>query len=780
MAIKYGLSLDVTVAVNNYLMSDASVIWDATVNAAYNNDIAGIGRDDLSALNQKQSKSVNADAIVTIGLGSIDVTNEANANTFAADKNFLIWGNDNASIALQDTEIPATATADYRLGREWKVAETGSVSNLTVRFFTGVLPTTVSNIELFVDTDGDGDFTNATVIPGGVLTGDVVTFTGIDLNDDDVFTIGYSLPSPGGVFSAETNGIAYKHYDAFTADLSVGINGNLIGTGYVANFTNVDDVFLNERADQFAMEYTTQLQIDVAGNYTFRSNGLDDTQAMWLDGNLVLNWVTTGVNTVTTAAIPLTVGRHTIVIRFSEIAGGQTLNMTYSGPSTGGFIAIPDNKLFVPAQLGLWLKANAGVTAGGDATTPTVWGDQSANGNNVTTTEGTPLYYNTTQSEMLNFNPSINFQNDAMTSADNTKGLAFDKQSRTVFAVATSSTNTGSNYIFSQGRDAVTSAHFGIRNNGSSLDLIGWANDINSPGYWTVNQPEIVTGLYENFNINGTNNATLYGKGESLVQGNKNWRTLLNDNYDFSIGDLVDNNESFNGHITEVIYYPWNLSTLERSKVQSYLAIKYGITLDQTVATDYIASDATVIWNATTNAAYNNDIAGIGTDEISALTQKQTKSVNTDAIVTIGLGSIDATNAANANTFTADKNFLVWGNDNVSTAVVNTGIPSSFSEKIIRNWLVNETGAVGNTLVQIPNSAVAGFTNTTALQLFVADDAGFTTNLVAIPLVQNGANWEATVDFNGVKYFTFGIVASGDFMRHGKTFQGGTEQPMKF
>jgi len=215
-------------------------------------------------------------------------------------------------------------------------------------------------------------------------------------------------------------------------------------------------------------------------------------------------------------------------------------------------------------------------------------------------------------------------------------------------------------------------------------------------------------------------------------------------------------------------------------RIESYLAIKYGITLDQGTPTNYLASDASVIWDATANATYSNDIAGIGQDVLSALTQKQSKSVNTGAIVTIGLGSIDATNAANANIFAADKDFLVWGNDNVSTAVVNTGIPSVFSEKIIRNWLVNETGAVSNTLVQIPNSAVAGFTNTTALQLFVADDAGFTTNLIAIPLVQNGANWEATVDFNGVKYFTFGIVASGDFMRHGKTFQGGTEQPMKF
>jgi hypothetical protein len=45
------------------------VIWDKTANSGYNNDIAGIGRDDNSVLAQKQSISVNNNESVTIGPG---------------------------------------------------------------------------------------------------------------------------------------------------------------------------------------------------------------------------------------------------------------------------------------------------------------------------------------------------------------------------------------------------------------------------------------------------------------------------------------------------------------------------------------------------------------------------------------------------------------------------------------------------------------------------------------------------------------------------------------
>jgi hypothetical protein len=105
------------------------------------------------------------------------------------------------------------------------------------------------------------------------------------------------------------------------------------------------------------------------------------------------------------------------------------------------------------------------------------------------------------------------------------------------------------------------------------------------------------------------------------------------------------------------------LTPLEQQKVDSYLAIKYGITLSGGTM-NYLASDSTILWNASTNSAYKNNITVIGRDDASALSQKQSKSVNPNAgeyLVTIGNGNIIATtNSGNSNSFSVDRSFLAF------------------------------------------------------------------------------------------------------------------------
>ncbi|MDO5978125.1 beta strand repeat-containing protein [Flavivirga spongiicola] len=613
LALKFGITLDQTTA-RNYVASDASVVWNATTNSLYNNDIAGIGKDDLTALNQKQSKSINEDAMVTIGLGGIAATNIANVNTFTTNKDYLIWGNDNASIDLQTTELPASAGALQRIGREWKVQENGSVNNQTIAFSNIGISPLAYNFELFVDTDGDGDFTNATVI-GGVESGGVITFSGVDLNNNDLFTLGFTQPSPGGV-------------------------------------TN---------------------------------------------------------------------------------------------------------------SLSAWFEANQGATTA-------LWEDQSGNNRDAA---GRSLAGGPTGT-MINFNPSMSFVGASINEAYDISGLGLGLFTNGNFSNAAFSVGSGTGGAWLSSGAVGTDRSMFLRNSptSTSFDLY---NRGFSPGGAST-ETRMMSVAY----ASGTSTRSI--SLNSMAPSTNSSATLNFLPGQAIIGhDLSSGTNRYNGDLPEVIFHKdVDLTAIETLRIESYLAIKYGLTLDQSSLTNYLASDASVIWDATTNSLYNYDIAGIGRDDLSGLTQKQSKSVNTDAIVTIGLGGIAATNIANANTFTTNKDFLVWGNDNASTAVVNSGIPSAFSEKTARNWLVNETGAVGSTLIQIPNSAVAGFSSTTELMLFVADDSGFTTNVVTVPLVQNGANWEVIYDFDGTKYFTFGIVAPSDFMRHGKNFQNGVEQKMKF
>ena len=50
-----------------------------------------------------------------------------------------------------------------------------------------------------------------------------------------------------------------------------------------------------------------------------------------------------------------------------------------------------------------------------------------------------------------------------------------------------------------------------------------------------------------------------------------------------------------------------------------------------------------------------------------------------------------ATNAANTTSLGVDKSALVWGNDGGSVAVETSELHSSFSQRLGREWLVQET-----------------------------------------------------------------------------------------
>ena len=77
---------------------------------------------------------------------------------------------------------------------------------------------------------------------------------------------------------------------------------------------------------------------------------------------------------------------------------------------------------------------------------------------------------------------------------------------------------------------------------------------------------------------------------------------------------------------------------------------------------------------------------------VQGLLQKQSKSVNADNLVTIGVGGIAATNAANTGTL-PDGAYEVWGNDNGAASFVSPYTPSSFTpthsyNRLLRTWKV--------------------------------------------------------------------------------------------
>lgn len=254
LAIKYGITRGGntnTGAAYNYLSSASTTIWDKTTNSGFNNDIAGIGRDDASALFQKQSISVNNNEPVTVGLVAIASSNATNANSFSSDQSFLVWGNN--GLANQITTNPSCfanlpAGIYGHIERVWKGQVTNFAQNVTVGFETSMLVayTPVSNLRLLVDNDGV-DWTNATIYSGAVINGSRVEFPSISITSAQPFftlaSISPVTPLPVELlwFDARSNDNRYvevsweteteQNSDYFTVEKS----GNAIDWEYLEN-----------------------------------------------------------------------------------------------------------------------------------------------------------------------------------------------------------------------------------------------------------------------------------------------------------------------------------------------------------------------------------------------------------------------------------------------------------------------------------------------------------------------------------------------------------------
>lgn len=134
--------------------------------------------------------------------------------------------------------------------------------------------------------------------------------------------------------------------------------------------------------------------------------------------------------------------------------------------------------------------------------------------------------------------------------------------------------------------------------------------------------------------------------------------------------------------LLEFIYIPDVINSLDREKTQTYLSLKYGISLYNSY---YISSVNDTIWSPKENKGFESRVTGIGRDDNYGLYQRKSiNSISKDII--IGVDSISIID---------NNNFLLWSDNDKSTFLKNT----SSSQKvgvIDRKWKVNLFGAKDN------------------------------------------------------------------------------------
>jgi hypothetical protein len=166
--------------VDNYLaakynLTTTSDLYSYDAPGTYENEVAGIGKDDNSNFHDDAQGS----AIVRIN------------NPSSLDNgDYLLWGHDNANRTLDTVDIPMGI--DNRMNRVWRIQETGDVGTVTVHFDLGAF-TVGSSSDLFLLITSDGSFVNASQTAVSSYAGTVATFENIDLTNGDYFTAASSV-----------------------------------------------------------------------------------------------------------------------------------------------------------------------------------------------------------------------------------------------------------------------------------------------------------------------------------------------------------------------------------------------------------------------------------------------------------------------------------------------------------------------------------------------------------------------------------------------------------
>uniref|UniRef100_UPI000554B372 beta strand repeat-containing protein n=1 Tax=Chryseobacterium hispalense TaxID=1453492 RepID=UPI000554B372 len=404
-----------------------------------------------------------------------------------------------------------------------------------------------------------------------------------------------------------------------------------------------------------------------------------------------------------------------------------------------------------------WHKADAGVTT---ATGVSAWVDQSlATTISQATAANQPAY--NTSTNLINFNPSISFDGSNDNLTNSVPGLPQGTAASTFYFVDKPSAANTSRYAFAYGATS-GAASFQAGPAGTFTTKQGGGSAFASQtSAYTVNIPSITRTGY-----NGTR-AYLSHNAATEITGSAYTQTVSTDN--FAIGSRSDGAANFfTGDIPEVITYGAISSASELIRIESYLAVKYGITKTG----NYQNSSSSVIWDATANAGYNNNIAGISRDNLSGLNQKQSQSQNSGLQPVIGNVNIAATNAANTNNFSADLSSLLWGSDTGSTSFATSFVFGGLNNRMTRIWKVQETGTVGNVKVAIPASQVSP--SISPLNVVVSSDAIFdgsdARTAMTLETLGGVQYYTATVDFTSGQYFTFaGFVTAPGGVSNGLT-----------
>lgn len=433
---------------------------------------------------------------------------------------------------------------------------------------------------------------------------------------------------------------------------------------------------------------------------------------------------------------------------------------TVTSPAgTRSIIACPAYPGAGSTNIKMWLKSNSGVT-GSPAVTQ--WNDNSGAGvtGNFIVQPGAPAQSSPTLvNNAINYNPYVSFNGGTNSMASNnsfTGNSLYDANNNTMFMVHNLKggivywkweTAGVGNYRVGYERNA-NSVRFDFVNDGAGQNSVSSTNVLNKDVMVTTTTDPTNSVVRINGNVDAVKNISAAG---SFSSGAATRRMCIGNN------DLATNNLPAQIDYAEIISFNAKLSATQINMVESYLAIKFGITLGNNqgagACITYRNSSGIPVWSNQTG--YHNNVTGIGRDDVSTLDQRMSRGIlslnATLDLVTIVNGTFAAPVA-----FTTSPSTLIIGHDATTPQTV-WGDPS-FSDypaalgtnaaRIKRVWKAQATNFTQSVSIGFESSMLIAWLPVSNLRLLVDDDGNFANGGTTIysGAVLNGSR----IEFSGI------------------------------
>ncbi|MDG1476444.1 MAG: GEVED domain-containing protein, partial [Vicingaceae bacterium] len=457
------------------------------------------------------------------------------------------------------------------------------------------------------------------------------------------------------------------------------------------------------------------------------------------------------------------------VIPVVENPGGNRPIVSWGAVSPGG----------VSNNVTAWFDASNGTSTITDGAAMGTWSNSVTNvGVPSITSAGTarPRY----QTNEINFNPVIEFDgvNDYL---DQTSTLGSD-----LFGV-------GGNTIFMMHRFRSGLVYFKWEQGPTSSPRVGFERSAGkvrfdfpndngaSQAVGTINFSgvgEIVTAHHESnlstLRVNGAQDITKTTSGT--------FNNTTNEQFVIAANDFGNPLGFCNMDYAELIIYNAGISVSDMRKVESYMSVKYGVTMGGNGSgVGYVSAYGASIWDA--NTSYHNDVTGIAKDlVVQVLDQPKSQSINTGSTMPF---TIAHNTIASPTSISTDNSYVVVGHDGGdvtnNTVVSYTHASTAIQVQLNRIFRVQTTNlptgkAVNEMEVEIDMSSVPGLAGgfglgaanaAAALRLLLDDNTTFGQGAVNERAYTNSGVSGNLIKFripfsdlpaNGVYFFTIGSI----------------------